>query len=528
MRRNIITYVVNKIHKITILIFILIIFIILIMIFNILKFTAASHGVYDEFYNTMIKKTGSFIVIISVLWAVKFVFNEIILSVKCNKFKRYIKGFIFLTFMIMPAFVLITIFNDATKGYINGFKDLKYVILDKPLSKTEICIFTTVFTEKEKNYLKFLEISNSKPVFETETLSLNVPNGKYYSNGCNKKVGDVVKVRYLPNTNIMLDCVSANYSVGAENAIKMKESKLSISTDKGNRYGEYSTIASIYHDNKEYNKAILYYSKAIELIDEDTSCPWSIYNSRAECYNALCQYNNSINDYKNAIDVYNKSIDLSLINNAGEAYADVFRLQIAEKYEKMGDYDSAINECKSITTSKKHSQDEIKKAEDEKKDYKKLKNTSDTYAHKDYNYYLILGQAWYNKSFYEAGTENLSIAIESFVQDSYEPFYYRGLCYYKLSNYDKAIEDLNKALDYLPVDKKGNNDTRNAVIESLGDCYMGAKEYEKALGAYKNANYQNLKDKVKKAQKCVDENNNFSNYKNNKQNLIEGDWNDVK
>ncbi|WPC39752.1 tetratricopeptide repeat protein [Clostridium sp. JS66] len=493
----------NVIQKITISI--LIILIILAVTFIILKHVN-TQGLYDDFYNTMIKKTYNFIIIISVLWAVEVILKETIICGKGSRIKKFIRGLIFLMLMIMPICFLSNLFKDTLRNYVEGFKDLKYVIQNKPLSKTEICIFTTIITEKQKSYFESLNKNISKPIFETETLSLNVPYNKYYSTGCNEKLGYVVNVQYLPNTNTMLGYVSTNYSVGVQNATKIKENKLNMESNKENMYDEYSTIASIYCKNNEYDKAMSYYSKAIELMNRNTPYPWAIYASRAACYRELGQY-------KKAIDDLMKVRELALAKGLDEGYADAFRIEIAENYEALGDYDSAINQYKSMATSKKNSQYGIENTEKEKEKYEKLKNMADTYVPKDYKYYLTIGKDWYNQKFYEAGIKSLSTTVEVFVPDSYEPFYYRGLCYYKLCNYGKAIEDFNKALDHLPEDNKSD---REKVLEVLGDNYMCTKEYEKALYTYKKANSQFLKIKMDKAQKFIDENKNFNNYKTRK------------
>lgn len=500
---------------------ILIVLIIVVLILVILKNSSASKEIYGNYYDTLINKTLCFAVIAGVLWAFEYIVTEIILCRKVKTAKRCIIGIILVVLMIMPVCVLTNMFKDSCTDYIKYFNDLKYVVKNKPLSKTEICIFTCELTEKHNNYFEFLEKYDKKPVFETETLCLNVISAKYDSTECSDMTGDVVKVKYLPNTNLMIDCVSTNYSVGAINATQMKEKKLKLNTSRENLYDEYSEVGSLYLKNQDYDKALSYFSKGIALIDKDTSCPWGIYCDRASCYDALSEHQKSIADM-------NKAIELSIINGLGDMYADGFRMEIAETYESIGDYALAINEYKGVTTSDSRRDDGINEVLKKKSKYEKLKYEESTPKPKNYDYYLNLGQDWYDDDFYEIGVQNLTKAIDSFKPDSYKPFYYRGLCYLKLHNYSKAALDLNKAIAYLPEGDEDDKSERIDTYKALGESYMGLKQYEKAIDAYKKPQSDFFNENIEAAQKVINENENFTDYEKNKQRLIEGDLNGIK
>jgi tetratricopeptide (TPR) repeat protein len=203
----------------------------------------------------------------------------------------------------------------------------------------------------------------------------------------------------------------------------------------------YYLIGEIYCEKDEYDKAIEFYSQAIELNPKYDSAYYDMGNA---------YYN--LKEYDNAITAYQKAIDINL------KYADVYN-NMGLAYDELKEYDNAI--------------EAYQKAIDI--------NTQ------DYKAYSNMGLTYYNLKEYDKAIEAYQKAIEINPKFT-EVSCHMGNAYDKLKEYDKAIKAYQKAIKINP-----KNDY---AYYNMGNAYDKLKEYDKAITAYEKAIEINPKERV--------------------------------
>lgn len=96
------------------------------------------------------------------------------------------------------------------------------------------------------------------------------------------------------------------------------------------------------------------------------------------------------------------------------------------------------------------------------------------------------------------GLEYLNKIIE-IEPNNYSPYYYRGLSYYKLKDYERSISEIDLALEkhlkfafeYDSLREFQQDRWRSRVISEKGDILFQIKEYEKAVHSYFKATVLN-------------------------------------
>jgi tetratricopeptide (TPR) repeat protein len=74
-----------------------------------------------------------------------------------------------------------------------------------------------------------------------------------------------------------------------------------------------------------------------------------------------------------------------------------------------------------------------------------------------------------------------------------EPYYYLSAIYNKQLDYEKAVENAEKAIAY----DDSEPEKKARIYFELGNAYVGMVEYEKACQAFKNALYEPYTNSVK-------------------------------
>jgi len=187
-----------------------------------------------------------------------------------------------------------------------------------------------------------------------------------------------------------------------------------------------------YYFQSEYNKAIVEYTKAIEIDPKDTYA----YNNRGNSYNNLGKHTTAIADYTKAIEIDPEFVRAYI--NRGYSYGQL------EKYTTaIADYTKAI---------------EI--------------DPKDTYAYNGRGYaYNLLGK-------YTTAIADFTKAIE--LDPEYAKAYYnRGHSYINLEKYTSAIADYTKAIEIDPKDTYAYNN-RGYTYRKLGQHDKAEADYEMA------------------------------------------------
>ena len=224
----------------------------------------------------------------------------------------------------------------------------------------------------------------------------------------------------------------------------------------------YEQRAEFYKDAENYAKAIEDYTKAINLsarnAETDAAALSLFYTSRAECYTELNDYERSAADYSEAI-----RINPSEATNYG--MRAMMYTQLEDYDRAIADYDKAIElEAKrevkflDLTGLYTANRESLVKKRDMQRTLA-LKNEIDKYTA------LI--------------AENPSVV-------NYNK---RGIVYYKLGEYEKALADFSSAIEL--------SSTNKILFSNRGDCYRNLKDYPRAIEDYTRSinidpNYQQV------------------------------------
>ena len=192
-------------------------------------------------------------------------------------------------------------------------------------------------------------------------------------------------------------------------------------------------VTDIKEKQKEYEKAITHYTKAIELKSDFPGA----YHNRGIAYINKDDLNSAIQDFNTAIEL-----------NPGLAEAYYNRGFL---YNSKGDFDTAI------------------------KDF-------DTAIHLKPNYmeaYDNRGFAYNSKGDFDTAIKDFDTVIQ-IDPNSIEAYNNRGSSYYDKGNFDLAIQDFNTAIRLEP-DHAAAYNNRGIVYNSKGDFDTAIKDYQKAI-----------------------------------------------
>ena len=218
--------------------------------------------------------------------------------------------------------------------------------------------------------------------------------------------------------------------------------------------------------SKNHQKAVEYYTKAIELGMENPS----VYNSRGNSYRDLRKYEKSIEDYNKAIKLDPKYV--YAYNGRGNSYGDLGEHEKAiEDYNKAIELDPKYVYAYNGRGNRYNDLGEYEKAIE---DYNKAIELDPKYVYA----YNGRGNSYDDLGECEKAIEDYNRAIE--LDPKYAHAYNgRGVSYKDLGNYEKAIENYNKAIEL--------NDKFALAYNNRGRCYRKLGEEEKAKQDFQRA-----------------------------------------
>ena len=214
--------------------------------------------------------------------------------------------------------------------------------------------------------------------------------------------------------------------------------------------------------NKDYNKAMICYSEAINLNNQNATA----YYNRGVVYDELGKFSQAIADYTKAIAINPKFFEA--YNNRGYAYD-----KLKDKTQAIADYTMAI------TINPQYSIAYYNRG----MNYADLKNYSQAIA--DYTMAITINpqysNAYYNRGNLYADLKNYQQAIYDYTQaiainpKDFEAYFNRGVAYLKMTDYDyqKGVDDLSRAIEINPQFAR--------AYAARGVAYMLLKNYQKAI-----------------------------------------------
>ena len=192
------------------------------------------------------------------------------------------------------------------------------------------------------------------------------------------------------------------------------------------------TLGNICYEKKEYQKAIEYYEKALEIKPDKHEA----LNNMGVAYRNMGNHEKAIESYKKALEI--KPDKHEALYNMGNTYDD------------LGNHEKAIESYKKAL--------EIKPDKDEA-----LNN---------------MGVAYGNMADYKKAIECYEKALE-IKPDKDEALNNMGVAYGNMADYKKAIECYEKALEIKP--------DKHEALNNMGNAYGNLDNHEKAIQCYEKA-----------------------------------------
>ena len=219
-------------------------------------------------------------------------------------------------------------------------------------------------------------------------------------------------------------------------------------------------------NNKEYEKALEAYAKALELDPEYVYA----YNGRGNAYQALGEYEKAVSDYDRALELDPEYVNA--YNGRGNTY------KALGEYEKaVSDYDRALEldpEYVYAYNGRGNTYKALGEYEKAMSDYDRALELDPEYVYA----YNGRGNAYKELGEYEKAVSDYDKALG--LDPKYVTGYYnRGLAYRAMGKYEEALADYSKALELDPKYEYAYNNRGN-TYDSMGD-------YEKAIADYTQA-----------------------------------------
>jgi clan AA aspartic protease (TIGR02281 family) len=296
-------------------------------------------------------------------------------------------------------------------------------------------------------------------------------------------------------TRMLINVSKEKYSnalADINNCIKYWKKNLDIK-----EYTLYWWRAAIYKDIEMYDKAEVDYYKAYKLAlkSKDIASARDILSNRAELYYSLKEYDKSDADYKlmlklQEVDLmamiglvrnmvargeYNEAIELTnKCEKIDASYCEIYRFRM-QAYHKSGETRLAIEDAfKYIKNSDDPREEYFSAIMEEDLDYAIVVTKQLITEHKDevtYRFLLTTLYEW-NDDYANAIVEYNK--IEKDYGASANIYYYRAMAYYYLSNYSKALIEINKY-----IEMTGPDDTVALAVRAK--CYEGLGKYTEAI-----------------------------------------------
>lgn len=275
---------------------------------------------------------------------------------------------------------------------------------------------------------------------------------------------------------------------------------LNICSDEKDRGYIYKQIGIQYQCLKEYEKALDYFGKSLEIVPNS----WQIMNSKATIFNILERYEEAIEICSKAIELndgiahlyMNKAEALYNLNRYKEAldccqicdniysyFTENYIIQIkiyfdVKEYEAVMDIIKTVEEYKlensEVKLYKARTLNNMEKTEEAEKIFLELINDD---SENDEVYYYF---ACFNNDIekYEVALYYTNRSIK--LKDETYKYYLRGLLYKKLKRYKNSLKDYFTIIKRRPEDNSAYNN-RGLVYEELKDYKLAERDYKKAI-----------------------------------------------
>lgn len=260
-------------------------------------------------------------------------------------------------------------------------------------------------------------------------------------------LGYLDKAQNLKPNNVMVLSLKANalqHLDKREKAIKLYKKVLKL--DKKN-YASLFSLAYLYFEQEEYEKAIKQFKKAIKYSPKEADyIPYSQYY--------IAQSLRKLNNSSDALNYYAEAINSGMLTNGDLENALLQRAPLLRESKR---YDEALSDYTKLL--------EITKSEDMKHIYL---------------YHMAFCESKVN--FYEKSLSNITKAINSpEVSDKHKMIFYnhRAEMHNKLGNYYAAIDDCDKSLS---ID--ANEESNVLAYFYKGEAYFSLNNYETAKSYY--------------------------------------------
>ena len=231
---------------------------------------------------------------------------------------------------------------------------------------------------------------------------------------------------------------------------------------------DYIREGKAYFDNKEYEKAVADYNRALELNPKYVYA----YNGRGNVYQTLGEYKKAVSDYDRALELDPEYVNA--YNGRGNVY------KALREYEKaVSDYDRAL-ELDPEYVYAYNGRGNVYKA---LREYKKAVSDYDRALELDPEYvnaYNGRGNAYQALGEYEKAVSDYDRALELDPESVYA-YNGRGNAYKALGEYEKAVSDYDRALELDPESVYAYNGRGN-TYKALGEYEKAVSDYDKAIG----------------------------------------------
>jgi len=254
--------------------------------------------------------------------------------------------------------------------------------------------------------------------------------------------------------------------------------------------------------NQNYSSAIDYYTRGIQM----NSYEPVLYSNRATCYKCLGKYKESVSDYKKAVQLNPRntknmrklSTVYILLGNFGEAQMLLQKCCNLEPEDSSHNYE--LNRAKKMVEDyeKIHEKMKDQKWEDVEEQSKKLLNDASSFKELQ----KIYIQACLELCKFKEVINYINNNVSSYTKSKDEEFYYLlAKAYYFKGDYDLARREINNLI------RKGFNEEKYSKlkkhIETINDAKMRANTY------FKSNNYEQAINEYTRLLDFDPENKNF-------------------
>ncbi|MDO7021373.1 tetratricopeptide repeat protein, partial [Brachyspira innocens] len=337
-------------------------------------------------------------------------------------------------------------------------------------------------TSNEDDYKKALEYYN-----RVKSIDENYNNVQYYEEYC------LEKINYNDNLQKEIkyyyDKAEAFFELGKyQEALNCADKAVSLDEKY---YKSYCFKGSLLKNIEHYDEAIECFDKAIEINDKDTD---SYYNKALILFELgryeEKEFNNITKLGETSYNTHYKGLTLYRERKYAEA---VNEFDEAIKLNNANNYNNEAYYYKGLSLF------ELKKYDEALESFKSTNNFN------RYDIYYFLGEIYETKNNYKEAFKYYEEALKNYKEkNNSRDYYIIGMTLYKLSEFDKAIDNFNKALSFIFEDNKNIEDILNYCnnilkLEKNNKVFYAYKiialillnRYDEALSLYNNIEKNN-------------------------------------